>query len=94
MAALAAVGTHLATRTVGEVSAKMNLVATAAVGTERFVPNVFVDDRSSHRTGSGLSVKSVLVSGRSSQVSSSPPPRKRVTFVDDTPVFACVRMSS
>ena len=37
-----------------------------------------------------MSVKSVLVSGRSSQVSSSPRPRKRVTFADDTPVSAYV----
>ena len=42
------------------------------------------------RTDRGLSVKSVLVSGPSSQVSSSPLPRKRVTFADDTPVSACV----
>ena len=37
-----------------------------------------------------MSVKRVLVSGRSSQVSSSPRSRKRVTFADDTPVSACV----
>ena len=35
-------------------------------------------------------LKSVLASGRSSQVSSSHRPRKRVTFADDTPVSACV----
>ena len=52
--------------------------------------SVFVDGRSSHRTDRGLSVKSVLVSGRSSQVSSLPRPRKRVMLADDTPVFACV----
>ena len=69
---------------------KRKLVATVAVGTECSVPNVFVDGRSTHRTGRGLSVKSVFVSGRSSQVSSSPRPRKRVTFADDTPVSACV----
>ena len=76
----------------GEVSAKRKLVATVAVGTECSVPNVFVDGRSSHRTDRVLSVKSVLVSGRS-EVSSSPRPRKRVTFADDTPVSACVSES-
>ena len=55
--ALTAVGTRFAFHTVGEVSAKRKLVATVAVGTECSVPNVFVDGRSSHRTGRGLSVK-------------------------------------
>ena len=68
--ALPAVGTHLAARTVGGVGAKRKLVETVTVGTERLVPNVLVDGRSSHRVDRSPSVKSVLVSGPS-QVSGS-----------------------
>ena len=84
--AVISVGTDLATNTVGEVSAKRKLSA-VAIGTKCLVPNVLVDGWSNHRVDRGsLSVKSAPVSGRSSQVSSSHRPRKRVTFADDTRV--------
>ena len=77
---------HLATNMLGEVCAKRNLPV-VAVDTECFVPNALVDGRYNHRVDRGsLSVKSAPVSGRSSQVSSSHRPRKRVTFADDTRV--------
>ena len=68
---------------------KRKLVANVAVGTECSAPIVCADG-SSNRTDRGWSVQSVLVSDRSSQVPSSPRPRKRVTFADVTPVSAWV----
>ena len=87
--ALAAVGTHLATNTVGEVSATRKISAVA--GTECLVPSILVDSGSNHGVDRrSLSVTSVLVSGRSNRFSSSYRLHKRVMFAEDTPASAYV----